>query len=81
MANSKKVNKGYLTKNKLKIKKEYGKWLTLPDIAGYIGVSMITLYRWTKKGLIPHYKIGRQIRFDRNEVDTWIKSGNASEVK
>ena len=33
-----------------------------------------TLYYFTSNNLIPFYKIGRRIFFDRNELNSWIES-------
>ncbi len=34
-----------------------------------------TLYKLLMRGELPGHKIGRAWRFDREEVDTWVKSG------
>ena len=53
------------------------KWLTIDELAAYIKMGRTKLYTMAQKGEIPGSKIGSQWRFDREEVDTWIKSGRA----
>jgi excisionase family DNA binding protein len=43
------------------------------DIAKYLGLATITIYRLTEKGEIPARKIGGQWRFLKDEVDQWIR--------
>ncbi len=37
---------------------------TLREVARHLGVSRSTLQRMTQAGLIPHMRVGRQLRFD-----------------
>jgi excisionase family DNA binding protein len=55
------------------------KWISVDEIADYLGVAAITIYRWLEKGRIPAHRVGKQWRFKTSEVDEWVKSGNASE--
>ena len=50
-------------------------WLSLDDIAGYLGVSRDTIRNWMKKNGMPAYKVGHLWRFRKAEVDEWIASG------
>jgi len=50
------------------------KWLTLDELTEYLKLSKSHLYRMTQNGDIPASKIGRQWRFDRDEIDDWMKS-------
>ena len=55
------------------------KWLTVDDLANYLKMGRTKLYTMAQKGDIPGNKIGKQWRFDREEIDEWIKSGRAEE--
>ena len=61
------------------------KWLTLDELAEYLKLSRTKLYRMAQKGEIPASKVGAQWRFDREEIDAWMKnqrrSGTASQRK
>ena len=50
-------------------------WLSLDDLAKYLKKPKSTLYKLVQRGLLPGHKLGRSWRFDRNEVDAWIKRG------
>ena len=50
------------------------KWLTLDELAEYLKLSRTKLYRMAQKGEIPASKVGAQWRFDREEIDAWMKS-------
>ena len=53
---------------------EADKWLTLDELAEYLKLSRTKLYRMAQNGEIPASKIGSQWRFDREEIDAWMKS-------
>lgn len=50
------------------------KLLTISEVAGYLRLSKITVYKMTRKGKIPASKIGRQWRYDKNDIDEWFKT-------
>jgi|YNPBryunderm2012_1023409.scaffolds.fasta_scaffold01148_10 excisionase family DNA binding protein len=49
------------------------KWLTLEQIAEYLQMSTSSIYKMAQAGKIPAYKVGRQWRFKRKEIDTWVE--------
>ncbi len=57
------------------------KWLTIDELAAYLKMGRTKLYTMAQKGEIPGDKIGSQSRFDREEIDAWIKSGRAAKRK
>lgn len=50
------------------------KWLTIDELAEYIKMSRTKLYGMVQRGEIPASKIGTQWRFDRQEIDLWMKA-------
>ena len=50
------------------------KWLTIEELAEYLKMGRTKLYRMAQEGDIPASKIGNQWRFDREEIDQWMKS-------
>lgn len=50
------------------------KWLTIEDLSSYLKMSRTKLYQMAQKGELPGSKIGTQWRFDRDEIDDWVKS-------
>ncbi|QQM66445.1 helix-turn-helix domain-containing protein [Pseudoalteromonas sp. LC2018020214] len=55
------------------------RWLSVEEIANHLGVSKDTVYAWREKKGLPAHRVGRFWKFKANEVDDWIRSGNASE--
>lgn len=55
------------------------RWLSVEEIAGYLGVSKDTIYAWRDKKGLPAHRIGRFWKFKAIEVDEWVISGSASE--
>lgn len=50
------------------------RWLTLDELAEYLKLSPSKLYRMAQKGEIPASKVVTQWRFDRHEIDAWMKN-------
>lgn len=50
------------------------KWLTIDELASYIKMSRTKLYGMAQRGEVPASKIGNQWRFDREEIDLWMKA-------
>lgn len=55
------------------------RWLSVEEIAEYLGVSKDTVYAWINKRNMPAHRIGRFWKFKTDEVDEWVRSGGASE--
>ena len=58
---------------------QHENWLSLEEIARYLGVSRDTVRNWIKKEGIPAHKIGRLWRFKKSEVDNWVSESNSKE--
>lgn len=56
------------------------RWLSVDEIALYLGIKRDTVYRWISKRRMPAHKIGRLWKFNRQEVDAWVKTGAASKA-
>lgn len=53
------------------------RWLSVGEIAEYLGISKDTVYTWiTNKGF-PGHQIGRLWKFKRSEIDEWVRAGGA----
>ncbi|MDY0289845.1 MAG: helix-turn-helix domain-containing protein [Sphaerochaeta sp.] len=55
------------------------RWLTVEDIRHYLNVSKETIYRWIEQKSMPGHRVGRRWMFKQEEVDSWVRSGGASE--
>ena len=58
-----------------------GKWLTIDELTEYLKMGRTKLYHLAQVGGIPASKIGNQWRFDREEIDAWMKSQRPSSSK
>ncbi len=53
------------------------RWLSVDEIADYLGVKRDTVYKWISERDLPAHKIGRLWKFKKAEVDTWVREGKA----
>jgi excisionase family DNA binding protein len=52
-------------------------WKTLDEIAEHLKASASTVYKLKQRGVIRGYRVGRNLRFDLEEVDLDIKKSGA----
>jgi len=55
------------------------RWLSVEEIAQYLGISKDTVYTWITRKKMPAQKIGRLWKFKRKEVDEWVKAGSSAD--
>jgi len=55
------------------------RWLSVDEIAAYLGIKRDTVYKWIAVKKMPAHKVGRLWKFRKEEVDEWVKSGSARE--
>lgn len=48
--------------------------MTSKEAAAYLRISLDRLHRLTSNRDIPYSRIGRSLRFDRLDLDAWIRS-------
>jgi len=54
--------------------RNFNKYLKIEDVSAYLNIKSKTLYAIVESGDIPHYRIGRLIRFIREDVDLWMEA-------
>lgn len=47
------------------------------DVAPHIGVSKHTVYRWIESKALRADKVGRLWKFERSDIDEWVRAGGA----
>lgn len=52
--------------------------LTIDDVAELLCLSETTVERWAKEGKIPSYTLSNEVRFDREEIDSWLLGNHSS---
>ncbi|MBC8436415.1 MAG: helix-turn-helix domain-containing protein [Candidatus Omnitrophica bacterium] len=48
--------------------------IDIDELAGYLKLKRQTIYNWLHEGKISGMKVGGVWRFDRKEIDNWLKS-------
>ena len=48
--------------------------VTLREVAKYLGLHVMTVYKLTREGRVPAAKIGGQWRFKRDVLDEWLET-------
>lgn len=55
------------------------RWLSVEEIAEYLGVAKDTIYTWANSKGMPGHKVGRFWKFKHDEIDAWVRAGGASQ--
>jgi excisionase family DNA binding protein len=50
------------------------KLMTAKELSKYLKLNEITIYKYLQEGKLPGFKIGSQWRFDRDEIDDFLRS-------
>ena len=57
------------------------RWLSVEEIADYLGVKRDTVYKWIERKKMPAHKVGSLWKFKREEIDAWVRSGEARDKR
>jgi excisionase family DNA binding protein len=49
------------------------KMMSPRDIAVALGLPLSWIYAQAERGVLPHYKCGKYLRFDLGEVQEWLR--------
>ncbi len=49
-------------------------FVTIKELSKFLKVKESTLYSWVHNGLIPYHKLNGLVRFDMEEIETWVKA-------
>jgi len=47
------------------------------QVAELLAVSPKHIYRLAREGLLPCVRVGRRIRFDKEQIDRWVADGGS----
>lgn len=50
-------------------------FMDVGQVATYLGVPKSTVYAYSMRERIPHFHIGKLLRFRRADIDTWLENG------
>lgn len=54
------------------------RWLSVEEIAAHLGIKRETVYLWIDTKGMPAHKLGRLWKFQKSEVDQWVRTGAAA---
>jgi excisionase family DNA binding protein len=54
------------------------RWLSVKEVAEYLGVGRSTIYKWIERNNLPAHKAGRLWKFSKPEVDGWLRNEHAT---
>ena len=54
-------------------------FLTTEELAAFLKVPKLTVYKWVSQRKIPCVKVGKHLRFKRSEIEEWLKERRVSE--
>ena len=54
--------------------------IDIDELAEYLKLKKQTLYNWLNQGKISGIKVGGVWRFDRRDIDNWLRSKKRSSV-
>lgn len=49
-------------------------YIGIEDASLFLNIKSVTLRKWIKDKNVPAHKIGKQWKFERSELDAWVKS-------
>ncbi|MBW1854510.1 MAG: helix-turn-helix domain-containing protein [Deltaproteobacteria bacterium] len=53
--------------------------LTTKDLAKYLKLTEVTIYKYVKEGKIPAQRVGSRWRFDKDKIDEMLKREEESD--
>lgn len=56
-------------------------WLDVKGFSTHYNVKPATIYFWTERKLIPHYRFGKLVRFKKREIDQWAERRKVEPLK
>ena len=56
----------------------FEKSVDVKTAAGFLGVSPSLVYAYVERKQIPHYRLGRAIRFRPSELEAWFRRFHSS---
>ena len=54
--------------------------LSVAEASQLLGMSESFLYKLAESKAIPHLRLGRAVRFDVSQIDTWLRRQSVAEV-
>ena len=55
------------------------RWLSVDEVATYLGVKRDTIYKWIERKGMPASKVGRLWKFRKEDVDRWVRNDGSAD--
>ena len=52
--------------------------LTVKEVAAYLRVERVTVWRWCQKGIVPAIRLGRSWRIHRDDLANFLEKESSS---
>lgn len=56
------------------------RWLSVDEIAEYLGIKRDTAYKWISEKHMPAHKVGRLWKFKKEEIDAGTPPAGSTDV-
>ena len=53
-------------------------WLSVDEIVAYLGIKRDAVSKWISEKQMPAHRMGRYGKFNREEIDEWVRAWRAS---
>ena len=60
---------------------EQDRLMTAGELAEYLSVPRGSIYNMVYERRIPHIKLGRRVRFRRDEIDRWLEERRVEAIE
>ncbi len=70
-----------MTKRKKMRRKVNSRLMSVDELAQYLNLKKQTIYNWLHQRKITGIKIGKVWRFDKSEIDRWLKKHRTGELE
>ena len=61
-------------RNTISAKPSQEQYLTRKETAKLLQISLVTLWSWSKEGIIQSYTIGSRVRYKKSDIDNALKA-------
>lgn len=57
------------------------RWLSVDEIAAYPAIKRETIFKWLVEKNMPAHRVGGLWKFRKDEIDKWVRAGEAESRK
>ena len=53
-------------------------YIGIEEAAAFLNIKPVTLRKWIREKSVPAYKIGKQWKFKKSELEEWVSTGRSA---